>query len=67
LPERKLFKHTRYAAILSKRIFWFYFELFQLYTISFMPNLGIKDVVSIWLKNQHERSYWSLNGRSNFQ
>jgi hypothetical protein len=25
LPERKLFKHTRYAAILSKRIFGFYF------------------------------------------
>jgi hypothetical protein len=27
LPERKLFKHTRYAAILSKRIFDFIFDL----------------------------------------
>jgi hypothetical protein len=26
LPERKLFKHTRYAAILSKRIFDFIFR-----------------------------------------
>jgi hypothetical protein len=28
----------------------FIFRNFQLYTISFMPNLGIKDVVPIWAK-----------------
>jgi hypothetical protein len=35
LPGEELFKHTRYAAILSKRIFDFILSYFQLYTISY--------------------------------
>jgi hypothetical protein len=41
--------NTRYAAILSKRIFWILFlELFPAVHYIFIPNLGIKDVV--WAK-----------------
>jgi hypothetical protein len=40
LLERKLFKHTRYAAILSKRIFDFILELFPAVHYIFMPNLA---------------------------
>jgi hypothetical protein len=39
---------NRYAAILSKGSLDFF--IFQLYTISFIPNLGIKGCRSIWAK-----------------
>jgi hypothetical protein len=53
---RKLFKHTRYAAILSK-IFWILFLGASSCTLYFMPNLGIKDVVPIWAKKSVHESY----------